>query len=128
MATGDIEGVLQFGVDTGIKPATYPKDPIGSSRRNSGKFENKSVPIRDARAIAGELDLDREGFLITGHASAVADFFDEDQVRSTYYAEVQQLVKDFTGAGQVAIFDHTYRVPDQPFQSSLYVLCLRPSR
>jgi hypothetical protein len=61
VATGDIEGILQFGVDTGIKPATYPKDPIGSSRRNSGKFENLTVPIRDARAIAGDLDLDPEG-------------------------------------------------------------------
>ena len=119
MATGDFEGTLQFGVDTGVKPATYPKDPPDSPRRNSGKFENLSVPIHDARAIAGDLSLDHQGFLITGHTSAVEDFFDEEQIRSIYYPEVQQLVKDFTGAGQVAIFDHTFRVEDEEKRKKL---------
>ena len=36
----------------------------------------------------------------------------EDELRSVYYPEMEQLVKDMTGAARVLIFDHTLRAED----------------
>ena len=40
------------------------------------------------------------------------DFYNEDELRSVYYPEMEQLVKDLTGASRVLIFDHTLRAED----------------
>lgn len=41
--------------------------------------------------------------------SKVSDFYDEDEIRSVYYPEAKQLLKEVTGATEVVIFDHTLR-------------------
>ena len=53
--------------------------------------------------------LDKEGFALQQHPTRVVDFYDEAEVRSTYYAELEQLVKDATGARSVVVFDYTVR-------------------
>jgi hypothetical protein len=40
------------------------------------------------------------------------DFYNEDEVRSVYYPEMERLIKDLTGASRVLIFDHTLRAED----------------
>ena len=55
------------------------------------------------------MSLDREGFALLTHRSAVTDFADEDQLRRIYYPEAERLVADVTGAARVVIFDHTVR-------------------
>ncbi|MHA7151798.1 CmcJ/NvfI family oxidoreductase, partial [Burkholderia pseudomallei] len=44
-----------------------------------------------------------------GHRSALADFADDAAIRSTYYAEVDALLRAATGAEKIVIFDHTLR-------------------
>ena len=41
--------------------------------------------------------------------SAVANFYDAEEVRSVYYPEVERLVREFTGAVKVHVFDHNVR-------------------
>jgi len=67
------------------------------------------VPIHDARTVADDVSLDREGFALIHAASAVKDFWDEDEVRRVYYPEVQRVIAEATGASKVFIFDHTLR-------------------
>ncbi len=67
------------------------------------------MPIRDARPIAGQLSLDKEGFVLLRHQTAVADFYDESQIASTYYPECERVVKEATGAARVVAFDHIVR-------------------
>jgi len=43
----------------------------------------------------------------------VKDFFDPRQIESVYYAELEQLVKELSGAKRVAVFDHTLRSGDE---------------
>jgi hypothetical protein len=43
----------------------------------------------------------------------VADFFDAGQLTAIYYPEVEQLIKDASGASRVVIFDHTLRSGDE---------------
>jgi hypothetical protein len=73
------------------------------------KHEAHIVPIHDARAVAGDISLDREGFAVLHHTSAVQDFWDEDELRRVYYPEVQRAIAEATGASKVFIFDHTLR-------------------
>ena len=40
------------------------------------------------------------------------DFYNEEELRSVYYPEMEQLVKDLTGASRVLVFDHTLRAED----------------
>jgi hypothetical protein len=69
--------------------------------------------IRDGRPLAGELSLDRNGFAFVPHPTAVADFFDKDELASVYYPEVERLVQQVSGASRVVVFDHTLRSGDE---------------
>ena len=65
--------------------------------------------IHDARPLAESLSLDVEGFVLKRCSTAVANFYDSAEVRSVYYREVEQLVKEVTGAARVVAFEHDVR-------------------
>jgi hypothetical protein len=67
------------------------------------------MTIHNARTIADQLSLDRQGFALTHQQSRVANFYDDDEVRSVYYPEVERMVKEATGAARVLVFDHNVR-------------------
>ena len=67
------------------------------------------VAVRDARPLADQLSLDEQGFVLRPHPTAVADFYDEEQLKAVYYPEVEALLKAETGSDKVVIFDHTIR-------------------
>lgn len=110
-----VQGKLAFAVDTGEKPATYTTDMDQQTGvlRTSGKFETRIVEINNGWDRSDQFDLDKQGFMLIDHNSAVTDFFDETQLTSIYYPECIQLVQDATGAARVYIFDHTFRIEDQ---------------
>jgi hypothetical protein len=65
--------------------------------------------VHNARELSDAATLDVEGFSIHSLESAVGDFFDPAQVRSTYYAEATELVRWVTGARRVEAFDYNIR-------------------
>jgi hypothetical protein len=97
----------------------YLVDRPKPSRADTGGSPSASAPravtIANARAIDG-LSLEREGFLLVRHHSAVANFYDPEEVRRVYYPELVSLLKDVTGASKVAIFAHDVRSSDQSKQ------------
>jgi hypothetical protein len=96
------------------KPRTYTFDPPEGVPRTTTVNEPHELQITDARSIVSHISLDEEGFGLIEHHSAVSDFYNDAEVRSIYYAEAEQILKDLTGADRVLIFDHTVRrrVPD----------------
>jgi hypothetical protein len=68
------------------------------------------VTIRNGRLR--DFVFDHDGFRFVRHDTKVKDFFDEAEVRSTYYAEIEALVKAESGAKRVVVFDHTLRTAD----------------
>ncbi len=50
-----------------------------------------------------------KGLYLSDAPTAVTDFYDELQLRDTYYPEAEALVKQATGASRVVVFDHTIR-------------------
>jgi len=109
-APGAVTAALTYLVDTGEKPVNYPSvaGEDGVSRWE-GRHEDRTVAIQDGRAAAEPFDLDREGFTLVRHDTAVADFYDDAEIETVYEAEVEKLVKEVTGARRVVVFDHTRR-------------------
>ena len=118
---GAINAGIAYAVDTGEKPVNETFGPGNIRRRNTGTKEQRSMPIRDGRPLAGTFSLDENGFVLVPHPTAVADFFDEDQLAAVYYPEVEQIVKAASGAARVVVFDHTLRSGDKAEREALLV-------
>jgi hypothetical protein len=107
------EALINYSVDTGVKPASYGGiDTLEADKKRTGKYQEQKVPIYDGRAIADQLSLERQGFIFVHHETQVKDFYDETEVRAVYYPEIEQLVKQTSGAKRVVVFDHTLRSAD----------------
>jgi hypothetical protein len=100
---------LNYLIDTGEKPATYSRQ-LGSERK--GKYQEYTVSVYNGRPIADQFSLESEGFVFVKHDTKMRDFYDEDEIRSVYYQETEQLVKETSGATRVLVFDHTLRSAD----------------
>jgi len=62
------------------------------------------MPVADARAINAQLD--REGFTLVAHDSAVSDWRSTEQIAQVYAGELAELVKATTGADEVIVSPH----------------------
>ena len=104
---------IMYTVDTGEKLINETFGPNNIRRRSSGAQEAKKVTIGDGRALTGELSLDRNGFVLVRHPTAVRDFFDAAELKSVYSPEIERLVAELSGASRVVMFDHTLRSGDE---------------
>ena len=104
-----IEASLNHIEPTSEKPVYYAYEPPAGTPRSTGKFVAHSVPIRNAREVVRDLSLDKQGFQLTHQATEVRDFYDQEEVKRTYYPEVERLLKEATGAEKVVVFDHQVR-------------------
>lgn len=100
---------LFFLKPTGAKPVSYTFEPPPGTPRQSGDYEPRRARIVDARRAGLEPSIDREGFALIEAPTLVADFWDEEEVRTRYYPETERLLKHAIGASRVHIFDHTLR-------------------
>jgi hypothetical protein len=78
-------------------PYFYAKD----HERDNLRLEPHRVEITDARQAIPSPSLDREGFQLVPHHSAVTDFEDVEQTATIYAAEIEALIRELTGADLV---------------------------
>jgi hypothetical protein len=104
---------IMYTVDSGEKLVNETFGPNNIRRRSIGAQEAKKVTIGDARALAGELSFERNGFVLVRHATAVRDFFDAAELKAVYSPEIEKLVAEVSGARRVVMFDHTLRSGDE---------------
>ncbi|HSU06694.1 MAG TPA: CmcJ/NvfI family oxidoreductase [Acetobacteraceae bacterium] len=104
-----VEGEFHYLSPTTERPHNYTYDPPPGVPRSNAVYEGHRLFVRNARPIAGDASLDREGFALVHHESVMRDFYNEDQLRETYYPESARLVAEATGAERVIVFDHTIR-------------------
>ncbi|HWH79322.1 MAG TPA: CmcJ/NvfI family oxidoreductase [Candidatus Binatus sp.] len=104
-----VRSTLNYIVPGDEKPVTKSNLP-GEVRvtSNSGNYQAHSVTIRNGRLVKG-LSLDKEGFVFVQHETKMKDFYNDAEVKTIYYPEIEQLVKQSTGATRVLVFDHTLR-------------------
>ncbi len=117
--TAWVEAPVNYLADLSIKPVTYnPPHGTGLPRR-VGNYRDFDVRIHDGRPLAPDLSLDRQAFRLVSHDTAVGDFYDEQSVKTTYYGEVEALLREQTGASKIVIFDHTVRTVDRAVERGL---------
>jgi hypothetical protein len=68
-----------------------------------------SVVVSDVTGNEDAYTLDGHGFQYHRRASTEKEFLDDDTIKTSYYAECVQLMKDVTGASRVHIFNHKVR-------------------
>ena len=109
--TSGVEAELNYLAPGDARPVNYTFEPPAGTPWSSGTPDPRRVRIRNARALAkaGEISLDRNGFQLVSHRSALNDFSDDSLIRLVYRPEAEALLRDITGAEKVVIFDHTLR-------------------
>jgi len=85
---------------------------------NTGTYRTYEMPIRNGRPVRDQFTLDRNGFALIGHASAVTDFTDREEVDRVYAGEVAELVKSRAGADRVAALGWTLRRSAAPGENA----------
>lgn len=104
-----VNAVLNYMVPMAERARSYAyEQPPGVPLTNI-VYEERTVSIQDVRPIAGDLSLDREGLRLVSRPTAVRDFYDDEEVRRTYYPETERLLAELAGVGRVVTFDHTIR-------------------
>jgi hypothetical protein len=104
-----VRAELNYLAPTEGKPRTYAFDPPAGQPKSTALPEAHQVPIFDGRPVAGSFSLDREGFALVRHPTAVRDFYNDKEVREVYYPAVEAFLRATLRADRVFIFDHTVR-------------------
>ena len=99
---------ITYTRDTGEKLLKETFGPNNIRRRTSGAEERHRIEISNGRE-ARDLAIDRNGFVLVEHRTAMRDFFDARELKQVYYPEVEALIKRISGASRVVVFDHTLR-------------------
>ena len=87
-----IDAPVVYLADLEVKPVTYNPPPGTALPHRDGNYRPFTVAMRDGRQVARDLSLDREGFELVRHETAVTDFYDDDEVRRVYYPELEKLL------------------------------------
>jgi hypothetical protein len=106
-----ITATIPYTLDTGEPLVNETFGPNNIRRRKTGSVDMRPMPIEDGRRA--ELSLERNGFVLVEHKTAVKNFFDADELKGVYYPEVIALIKQCLGAQRVVLFDHTLRSGDE---------------
>ncbi len=105
----DVKAPLNFIRRQDTKPVFHSAALTGGKMKYLFESEPHTVAISDMREIADTLSVDREGFELLHHTTAVEDLYDDDAIEQAYYPEIEALLRRKFGASQVVIFDVTRR-------------------
>jgi len=94
-----VEGRINYAAAMTERPRFYAND----HSRDVLRLDPHLVRIEDMRAAIEPPRLQREGFVLVPHASAVREFRDPDEVRRVHVPELEQLVRSLTGADAVVV-------------------------
>ena len=108
-----VEAALTYTARGGQRPVATTPVAGAETEYPMGGFEEHNAAIGDARSIRNGLSLDTYGFVLTENKTRVVDFFDETQIRTVYYREIEDLITSLTRATRVVTFDHTVRHGDK---------------
>jgi hypothetical protein len=95
--------------------------------RDNLKLSAHAIKVQDARALQPVSSLEREGFGLFHHASAVQNFRDTDEVLRVYRPEIERLLTDLTGARKVLVTGPVLRWSERAPESGT-LLNSRPAR
>jgi hypothetical protein len=89
-----VPAVVQYTGPMSEPPRYHAQD----HSRDVHLLDPRTVQIENARSWREPARLDREGFALVPHASQVRRFTDPEEVQQVYVREVEQLIREVTGA------------------------------
>ncbi|KAK4126858.1 hypothetical protein N657DRAFT_640720 [Parathielavia appendiculata] len=112
----NVRTVLNYYKDPedGSPPAPFYVDRPYTEQVHARPTVEVEVEVTDITGSEDKYTLDSHGFQLVRHESNEKSFLDEERIKAQYYAEVEQLLKDVTGAVRVFVFDHTIRRQKDP--------------
>jgi len=94
-----VTGLVNYIAAMAQRPRYYAND----HSRDVLALDPRSVSIEDARTAIPAPSLDREGFQLVRHPSAVVDFKNPAEVASVHQGEIERLLLQLTGADRVVV-------------------------
>lgn len=104
-----IKAELSYIVPPQGNAVTYLCKPPDGEQRENYAYDVRECLISDARPKNDAMQLDCDGFLLLNHKTSAPRLDDEEDVRTIYYPEVEEIVKRVTGASRVLVYDHAIR-------------------
>ncbi|KAF6752878.1 hypothetical protein DFP72DRAFT_903862 [Ephemerocybe angulata] len=83
--------------------------PVHGGRDLNYGTEKHDVQIENVRGKEDQYNVDNVGFQFIKSPANHTSFANDEEVQKEYYPESIELIKKFTGASKVVIFDHTIR-------------------
>ena len=108
-----VEAELNYIVDDGKPSVRYIDWPEMADKAHVPPYEPHRMRIENGRTAGEAFALQKHGFVLMPHNTAVQDFYDEDEVLRVYYPEIERVIQDQSHAARVVVFDHTVRTPDE---------------
>jgi len=109
MQAAPVKASLKFLANVDGPLFYIPSRGGGDETEHVGNFTMQEVLIHNGRNEKLSSSLDVEGFCLVSQRTAVADFYDDAQIGSTYHEELLALLTELTGAARIEIFDDTRR-------------------
>ena len=88
------------------KTTTFANPATGKPDKNF-EYKGYQVQIENVRGKEDAVSLDTTGFQFYNRPSKLKSFTNEEEIRSIYYPECENLIKELTGASKVVLFDHS---------------------
>jgi hypothetical protein len=72
-----------------------PPEPnyVGKPDTYNRPTESRKITVHDVRGSEEKFTLDTTGFQVVNHVSKEKEFLDEEQIKSVYYPETEELLK-----------------------------------
>ena len=106
---GTISAELTYIVRQKEKPYFESSHSTGGEPKVFFKTEKRNASISNMRPHVSTLSIDTNGFELINHQTRVDDLYNDDLIKAQYNQELEDLLKQHTGADKVVIFDHTRR-------------------
>lgn len=88
---------IAYVANDGTRPFYY----ANAHEKDRVPVELHPMAIHDARGV--DANVDREGFQLVRHRSAITDWADRDALAAIHRVEVAQLIRELTGADEVQV-------------------------
>jgi len=116
MPTMPVKADLKFLANLDEPLVYIPSKGGGDETDHVGNFTMREVSVHNGRDEKPVSSLDVEGFQLVQQQTEVSDFYDDDEINSTYHDEVKTLLATMTGAVRIEIFDDTRRTSSLAIQ------------
>ncbi len=108
-SVASVRAPLSYIVPQGTKPVFHSAALTGGEIEQFFETVDHTALISDMRPFADTLSIDREGFALLRHRTAVDDLYDDVAVEQIYTPEIEALLRREFGASRVVVFDATRR-------------------